>query len=103
MPSDFASPLGPLNIDIQLVAAVQCSAGARCHESANLLNSYQLWAQIYQRAMKSKDNEEARGALHMVQDSEVNLRKFLFQCRSPGGRCDCPHAQASGRPPCGEQ
>lgn len=102
MPFDVTSPLGPFNLDRQLVAAVQCSAGARCHESANLLNCYYLWAKLYERAMEVKHDEEARGALKGVQDSEVNLRKFLFQCRVPGGGCNCPHAKESGAR-CGER
>ena len=80
MQSAVLSPLGPYNIDRHLVAKVQSSAGARCHESANLLNCYYLSAQVYQGALEHKDNEEAQWALKFLQDSEVNLRKFLFQC-----------------------
>lgn len=83
MRSDVHSPLGPYNIDRQLIAAVQINAGAHCHQSANLLNYYYLSAESYQRAVTRKDEEEAQCALKSLEDSEVNLRKFLFRCRHP--------------------
>lgn len=81
MPSPLNASLGPYNIDSHLIAAVQINAGARCHESANLLNCYYLSAQTYGDALSREDDETAQWAIKILQDSEVSLRKFLFQCR----------------------
>ena len=70
-------------IDSHLVADVQKHAGARCHEAANLLNCYTLLAELHRRAISTQDSEAARSAHDMITDAEVNLRKFLFQCRWP--------------------
>ena len=66
-------------MDSKLVAAVQRLAGARCHRAANLLNCYGLCFEAYRQAQEA----EIAKATRELDDSEVNLRKFLFQCRFP--------------------
>lgn len=101
MQSNINQSLGSYNIDRQLIAAVQINAGARCHESANLLNCYQLCAQVYRDAIDCQDEEEVEWALKILQDSEVKLRMFLFQCRRPPRMRECDLARSFPLPDCG--
>jgi hypothetical protein len=74
--------IGSYNVDRKLVAAVQNSAcGARCHEAANLLNSYGLAAQAYARSASRGDGEASGRELEVLERSECALRVFLSQCR----------------------
>jgi hypothetical protein len=77
------SLLGQYNIDRHLIAAVQKNSGAHCHQSANLLYSYYLRVELYQQALNHNDHQEGQQALNGLQDSERDLRKFLFRCRRP--------------------
>jgi hypothetical protein len=73
----------PYNIDVKLIAAVQTNAGARCHEAANLLSCYSLCAELHRRAVDDRDADEARSSRVLLERTEVDLRKFLFQVRWP--------------------
>jgi hypothetical protein len=69
----------PYNVDRQLIAAVQINSGARCHKAANLLHCYGLAALAYDSAVAEGDVKLAEEMLAILRDSEINLRKFLFQ------------------------
>lgn len=84
MKSRIACPFDPHAPDLRLIAAVQRYAGARCHESANLLHCYGLCAESYRQTVDQHDEGERRPALESLQRSEVNLRKFLWECRPVG-------------------
>jgi hypothetical protein len=86
MQSDTA--LKPYNVDVKLVSAVQIHAGARCHEAANLVGCYMLWAELHGEAVAGRDHGEAEFSRTTLDQSEVNLRKFLFQCRHPQWRAE---------------
>jgi hypothetical protein len=81
--------LSPFNIDVRLISAVQIHAGARCHEAANLLSCYRLWTELHRQAVAGRDVDEAQLSRQTLEDNEVKLRKFLFQCRCPQGRPRC--------------
>ena len=69
--------LGRDSTDSGLICDVQTHAGAHCHESASLMFSYHLYAELYRTAM----GESGRGlALIDLERSEVALRKFLWKC-----------------------
>lgn len=87
MRSNVDSILQQHNTDNGLIAAVQSHAGARCHESASLLNAYHLSALAYQASMKRQDRETAMSMLEIFQEAERKLRAFLYQCRLPGRLC----------------
>ena len=70
-------------IDTRLVAAVQTNAGARSHESGNLLQYYYLAACVYEIAFSRHDGQDADCASQAFEESEVALRRFLFQCLWP--------------------
>lgn len=80
-PGRTYAPLGPYNVDRRLIAAVQVSAGAHCHTSANLLHCYQLSALAYDDAVACNDAEGARSMLESLNSAEVELRRFLGRCR----------------------
>jgi hypothetical protein len=84
MRSNIDSMVQSYCVDDGLIAAVQSHAGARCHESASLLNAYQLSALAYQASMKQHDTDTARSMLEIFKEAERKLRAFLFQCRLPG-------------------
>jgi hypothetical protein len=67
-------------VDARLVSNVQAVAGARCHESANLLQHYYLTAHACARLL-GFDLEAARKEL---QEIEAGLRRFVCECRSSG-------------------
>ena len=67
--------VGP--IDTRLVAAVQCRAGARVHEAANLVQAYFNLAEAHKRAARRNDPAAAEAAGRQVRAAVVNLRRFL--------------------------
>jgi hypothetical protein len=70
------TPLAVVNT--RLVAAVQSRAGARCHESANLLHTYYLCADVYRsRARRGDDAAAVDAAWQMLKRAEVRIREFL--------------------------
>jgi len=77
-PGNTNDHFGPYNVDRQLIAAVQIHAGARCHQAANLLHCYCLAALAYESAVKQGDAKMAEEMQAILQESEANLRKFLF-------------------------
>jgi len=89
----------PFQFNTRLIAAVQTKAGARCHESANLVQAYYFRADVYRMQLRNKDAVAAEAARRKVQQAEVHLRRFLTDLSSwpcslggPGdGRvsCDC--------------
>lgn len=82
--SDVCSLSAPHCVDSRLVAAVQINAGANCHKAANLVTSYYFAVHNfnYHESQLAQQNEEAKAELlGMLQDSEADLRKFLFNCR----------------------
>jgi hypothetical protein len=101
--SSETTPTGiPFQFNTRLIAAVQTKAGARCHESANLLQAYYFRADVYRMQLRNKDAVAAEAARRSVQQAEVLLRKFLsdlsWPCSLSGlrdnqGTCDC-HAVA---------
>jgi hypothetical protein len=72
----------PCSIDSKLIAAVQANAGAQCHEAANLVQAYLLSADLYQDALHKE-----RAACDFHDDTELHLRKFLFERRSASRPC----------------
>jgi hypothetical protein len=83
MRSPSVSAFDPYNVDVMLVSAVQTHAGARCHEAANLLSYYTLCAELHRRAVDHQNADEAQSSRVLLEESEVELRKFLFQVRRP--------------------
>lgn len=81
MKSGISQTFVPHSTDLRLIAAVQRHAGARCHESANLLHCYGLCAESYRQAFDQHDEAGSQPALESLERSEVNLRKFLWECR----------------------
>jgi hypothetical protein len=81
MRSLSSSALDPYNIDVMLISAVQTHAGGRCHEAANLLSCYSFCAELHRRAVADRDAEEAQSSRVLLERTEVDLRKFLFQVR----------------------
>ena len=101
-PSDTTPSRIPFQFNTRLIAAVQTKAGARCHESANLVQAYYFRADVYRMQLRNKDAAAAEAARRSVQEVEVRLRKFLTDLSWPCslGRlsdgpasCDC-HAIA---------
>jgi hypothetical protein len=84
-PRPHAAAPGPFNVDLQLVAAVQTHAGARCHEAGTLLNCYTLWAELNQQAVRTHNVRDERASRTILEKTEVDLRRLLFQCRWPRG------------------
>ena len=74
-----------LPINSRLVAAVQTHAGARCHESANLLSNYYLSADVYRRRLGRGDPTAADAAWRTLKQAEVRLREFLTGAFDPVG------------------
>ena len=66
-------------VDTRLVAAVQGGAGARCHEAANLLQTYYNCAEVY-RVRQQRNAERAQQAWCVLQQAKVRLRQFLTEC-----------------------
>jgi hypothetical protein len=50
-----------------------------------LLNSYTLWAELNHRAVRAHNVREERASRTILEKTEVDLRKLLFQCRWPRG------------------
>jgi hypothetical protein len=75
------TPPPRVDLDTRLIAAVQNSAGARCHRSANLLYSYYLCADVYRSRLRHGDADASNAARQRFQESENRLREFLFSCR----------------------
>jgi hypothetical protein len=83
-----ASPFA-LQLDTRLIAAVQSRAGARCHQSGNLLHSYYLCADLCRCRIKRGDAEASKAAWKRFLEIENRLREFLFNpCPEP----KVPHA-----------
>ena len=75
-----SSPCAPsdcFHLNTRLVAAVQSRAGARCHESANLLQAYYFRAEVYRMQLRNKNSVAAEAARRSVHQAEVRLRQFL--------------------------
>ena len=87
---NIASPAAfHVELDTRLIAAVQTRAGARCHRSANLLQSYYLCADAYKAKMRKGDQNASWAARQRFQESENRLREFLCSCF---GRVASAHA-----------
>jgi hypothetical protein len=80
-----AAPSFALQLDTRLIAAVQSRAGARCHQSGNLLYSYYLCADVYRCRMKRGDAEASKAAWKRFLEIENRLREFLFNPYSDSG------------------
>ena len=101
-PSSPCAASDCFHLNTRLVAAVQTSAGAHCHESANLLQAYYFRAEVYRMQLRNRNSTAAEAARRNVHQAEVRLRQFLtsllWPC-SPGAAgedvssCDC-HAVA---------
>jgi hypothetical protein len=76
-----------VELDTRLIAAVQNRAGARCHESANLLHSYYMCADVYKSKLRQGNADASRAARLRFQESENRLREFLY---APGSASCCP-------------
>jgi hypothetical protein len=72
-----ASAFGAFRVNTRLVAAVQQRSGARCHESANLLQAYYFSADVYRMKVRNRDAAAADVAWRGVRRAEAQLRKFL--------------------------
>jgi hypothetical protein len=93
-PSSEPTPSAPFLFNTRLVAAVQTKAGAHCHESANLLQTYYFCAEVYRVQLRSNDAVPTDAARRSVQQAEVRLRKFLTDLSWP---CSCDrHAVTCG-------
>lgn len=71
----------PHGVDQFLVMRAQMRAGRRCHQLANLLNSYYLVTRLYNDARADKDQDqwaiaELAAIAAMREQAEANLRKF---------------------------
>jgi hypothetical protein len=75
------TPFPRVELDTRLIAAVQNSAGVRCHRSANLLYTYYLCADVYRSRLRHGDADASNAARQRFQESENRLREFLFACR----------------------
>lgn len=64
-------------VNTRLVAAVQARAGARCHQSANLLSTYYLCADVYRMRMGRGDASSSAEAWRTLKQAEQRLREFL--------------------------
>ena len=69
-------------VNTRLVAAVQTRSGARCHESANLLQTYYMCADVYRKRVgRGAGADAVDAARRRMQQIEVRLREFLtFSC-----------------------
>jgi hypothetical protein len=83
---ETATAILSLPINSRLVAAVQTHAGARCHESANLLSNYYLSADVYRRRLGRGDRTAADAAWLTLKQAEIRLREFLTDGFYPSGR-----------------
>ena len=81
MKHQISSSWGPCNTDWQLIADVQTHAGARCHESASLIQCYEFCAILYQESLGDNDSAETRELADDLQRSEAELRRFLWECQ----------------------
>ena len=81
----MATAVLSLPINSRLVAAVQTHAGARCHETANLLSNYYLSADVYRRRLGRGDRTAADAAFQTLKQAEVRLRQFLTGAFDPAG------------------
>jgi hypothetical protein len=74
-------------IDTRLIAAVQRSAGAHCHEAAGLLQHYEYVVRLGRAAEGGGNLATEQLARERVNAAEADLRRFLFRCRAgaPGG------------------
>jgi hypothetical protein len=71
-------------VNTRLVAAVQSRAGSRCHESANLLHTYYLCADVYRsRASRGGSPAAVDAAWRTLKQAEVRLREFLTPLHDP--------------------
>jgi len=68
-----------------LVAAVQVAAGARCHQAANLIQSYYIWVKFCNLSHEQQDGSGLEEARRMIDTIETALRRFREECREPGG------------------
>lgn len=75
------SSFDPFNVDVQLIAAVQAHAGARCHEAGNLLAAYELWTVLHRQAVAAQRADEARESRNILDATELDLRRLLYRCR----------------------
>jgi primosomal protein N'' len=64
-------------MDARLLSTAQAVAGARCHESNNLLQSYYYAAHACGR-LPAVEREAARQDLR---EAEAALRRFVSECR----------------------
>jgi hypothetical protein len=67
-------------LDTRLVAAVQAAAGARCHEAANLLQTYYMSTEAYRVTSRQGNSPAAAAeARALCQAAKVRLRDFLAE------------------------
>ncbi len=67
------------SLDTRLIAAVQIRAGARCHESAGLLHTYFLCAEVYREQFARGLARAGAATWTMLQRAELQLRRFLAE------------------------
>jgi hypothetical protein len=85
----FAAAAVSSPVNTRLVAAVQTRAGARCHQSANLLSAYYLSADVYRKRCGRGDDAAASAAWRTFKQAEIQLRHFLTDLFDPcGGAAD---------------
>jgi hypothetical protein len=73
-------------VNTRLVAAVQTRSGARCHESAHLLHTYYMCADVYRKRLGRGAGADALDAARRrLQQVEVRMREFLtYSCGRAG-------------------
>jgi hypothetical protein len=68
-----------VTLDTRLVAAVQAAAGARCHEAANLLQTYYMSTEACRVVCRRGDSPAAAEARALCLAAKVRLRDFLAE------------------------
>jgi len=82
----------------RLIAAVQNGAGARCHEAANYLAMYKLYAHMHHAAITQNQTAKADLAARQMRQSEQALRQLLLdlRCRRSDAQGLRRHARIDG-------
>jgi hypothetical protein len=89
-------------LDTRLIAAVQAAAGARCHEAANLLQTYYLSTEAFRMLSRRGQSPAADEARILCQAAKVRLRDFLAErllgwvANSPTRRLNQDHPFPNG-------
>ena len=77
------APFRHIEVDAELVAAVETQAGSRGHEAATLVACYALWAELHRQAVDERDPEEVRSSRTGFDAAEDALLELLLRCREP--------------------